>query len=418
LRVVFETIGNIFLNDLSSIKSNFKQKMDSVTMEDIAHGRNSRSPKRKSSDNDENQNLNTLNVENETAVPKKAKTSISLSENATFSTDLSNNAPRTTKSALPRFSSKRVASITPKAKPETAPTREKVAVQSAAKSNPPPTTPAKTVTTATNERGTEKKAQAQQALSIADPVNTIIAQGGPVTPRISANPFLKKVQRELINEVTGHFFNNLHEQYISSLQTEDKIQVALASLKVKNKWDAKEKLKKQEGVLKEFRDVIVHLQDGINQMKNQASNFEVKIQSGLREVYDQLVDNIQIIASLQSNERKLKKEHETLTFENKSLLTRMDSTKSESQQQIRQIEMSLMLQKQEKERFIEKINDLEGQLKKLNKVHDETVEQFRTNSAQVKSYISGSSNNSKFLFLDFNSKTRKKPKSINWKFKD
>lgn len=346
------------------------------TISRMVDGKKSRSPKR-SFENDENLNVNSGFANNgEEVAQKKAKTT-TLNDQAKFNVNATKTATATaTRSALPRFSKT-------KAKPEpvapVAASRSKSPTPAAKPAAVAPTTPGKGLTS-TAERGTDKKPHAIETN------HAISSQPGALTPKISTNPFLKKMQRELINEVSGRYFQNLFEQHITVLGTEDKLQATMNSLKSKTKWD-KDRTKKLENALKEMKDIIVNLQDGINRMKSDSSNFETDIQSKLREVYDQFVDNIQVISSLQSNERKLKKENETLSYENKGLVTRVESLKNESQQQISKIEMSLLLQTKEKERFVEKIQDLESQLTKLNKVHEDTLQQVRANSAQVSYFL-------------------------------
>jgi len=334
---------------------------------------NSATIKRKSSDNDENQNSSNIIEDSMIADKnsiKKPKTTNLRSDNSTIvASDLLNTS---SKSSLPRYNRKMSTSIIPKVvKANTAiVNREKAAV-----STLPPEIVSLGSSNSSAKSPTRSAAVSPKRPNTASKQNALPNQ----TPRISSNPFLKRMQREVLNEINGNFFNNLFETHISTFHLEEKISNILGTLKIKAKWDIKEKAKKQEQVIKELKDLLVNFQDTIGSFKTQATSFEDKLVNSIRDCYDQVVDDIQLLSTSQSNEKKTRKELETIAAEKSLLLQKLEDSKQEYSNQINHLETNSLLATKENERLLEKLQELQCNSSKIKIQYDEMLQEFKIN---------------------------------------
>ncbi len=338
-----------------------------------------KSAKRKSSDNDENFDTVQLGEnEDHSVAPKKVR--INATENCSIP------APKATKSALPRYNNQPTTggagrknpggSLTPKAKAANA-NREKIPAHSANAMVQPIIRPILTEVNSpiVSHGATPRKPQIAER-------NLVVESTISATPRISTNPFLKKFQHDFVNEVTGTQLAKLFDATFSSL--EDRLVNINNSLKTKNnKWDVKDRVKRLEAGIKDLRDIIVNLQDNVRITKDSCVSFETKLANGIRELYDHLVDDVQLVASLQSNERKMRKEIENLQNERKEEASKLALIRTESINQVRSSETKLLLKDKEIERLQEKLRDLEGQFEKLTHAHQENLVELKQSQSKV-----------------------------------
>lgn len=280
------------------------------------------------------------------------------------------------KSSLPRFPRKVSTSIIPKVVKSTTsiPNREK----NSTTLNESNVVPAAVIGIVPN-RTPPRNALSPKRPNTASKQSNAIAQ----TPRISANPFLRKMQREVLNDITGNYFNNLFDSHITNFHLEDKITGIMNTLKIKAKWDIKEKSKKQEQVIKELRDLLVNLQDSVNSFKTQSISFEEKLVNSIRESYDQVVDDIQIISTLQSNEKKLRRDFEMLQNEKSILAQKHEDLKFEHANQIKHLETSSLLNAKENDRLKEKLAELQANFEKSKCHYEETLQDLKINREKV-----------------------------------
>jgi kinesin family protein C1 len=344
---------------------------DVLGSEVSASGR--KSSKRKSFENSENVNTNQL-LEQEQAdekVSKKVKVLQPLVEGTPTVNVLGSSVPAKSgmpvRSALPRFQASRKPSVT------TAPT----------------VTPKKTATIASTTSAATASANREKANirgAIVDPTTpgksleprTVLASvGEPVapvttaTPRISNNPFLRKLQREILSEITGAYLTQMFDNSFGFI--DERVTATMGTLKVKSKWDVKEKMKRLESVIKELKDIVALIQEGVRNAKDSANNFEQKAFNGLRESYDHLVDDAQIIATLRNGEKKLVKDNENLVAEMKELNFKLDSIKSEHTHQLRLAETKALLAEKENEMLKERLVEADRKVEKLRKEQEEIV---------------------------------------------
>lgn len=190
----------------------------------------------------------------------------------------------------------------------------------------------------------------------------------PTTPRISNNPFLKKIQREILSEVTGVYLSSLFDNSFAFI--DERVNSTMGTLKIKTKWDVKEKMRRQEAVVKELKDTITMIQDGIRATKESANIFEQKVFNSIRESYDALVDNAQMISTLKANEKKLTKDQDTLSAEVKTLQARLETAKHDFANKLRDVETTAILKEKENELLRERLVESEGKIHALRQEQD------------------------------------------------
>lgn len=89
---------------------------------------------------------------------------------------------------------------------------------------------------------------------------------------------------------------------------EEKIGLILSHLKVKSKWDLKEKTKKQEAVVKELRDCLITTIAEIRTVRESCLLHEDSTNNILRDCYEELVGASQSVAELRLENQKLSHE--------------------------------------------------------------------------------------------------------------
>lgn len=340
------------------------------------------SAKRKSSDNDENVDSAQLGQEEMGAAAKKVRMN---------TTETSSIPASKLKSGLPRYQAQAQAtaptvgagrknpggSLTPKAKAAIG-NREKSTVSTAVVVAQPIFRPVLTEMSSPVPTTTPRKTQTQERN---------LESAITATPKLSSNVFIKKIQKELVSEVTGVYLSQLVDSNFASY--DERFTAVNNSLKTKasNKWDVKERVKRLEGVIKDLRDIIVNMQDSARIVKESCTTYENKLCDNIRDVYDQLVDNFQTVTSLQSNDRKMRKEIENLQAELKQEASKLVQLKSESINQVRNTETKLLLTEKENERLSEKLRDLEVQFEKLNRAHEENLLELKQSQNKVRSLI-------------------------------
>jgi chromosome segregation ATPase len=112
----------------------------------------------------------------------------------------------------------------------------------------------------------------------------------------------KTVVRTPSSEVVKGFFDTAFSV------TEDKVNSILSNLKVKNKWDYKEKSKKQEVIIKELRESVAVLLAEVRSLRDNCLAHEGEVTMLLRESLDEFQETTLTISGLRVAEDKLRKE--------------------------------------------------------------------------------------------------------------
>jgi hypothetical protein len=206
------------------------------------------------------------------------------------------------------------------------------------------------------------------------------------TPRISGNLFLKKIQKDLVDEVTGTTLVAMVDRTLTGV--DEKLLAIHSSLKAKptQKWDVKEKNKRYDTAVKEFKEVAALTQNAIKSTREACLAFETKICSGVRDAYDHLVDDAQAIAQYLKSEKQLRKDIEGLHGDVRSESSKFAQFKTETFNTIHTMETEKLLKEKEKERLNEKLCELETQLSKLQQTHQEHLNEVKESQNKVSRY--------------------------------
>jgi hypothetical protein len=319
---------------------------------------NRKSSKRKSFENAENVDANIVSaVEDADAkVIKKSKVLAPLNvENA----DPSGPGARL-RSGLPRYQQKpKPPSLTPRSKGNTN-SREKT-------SNVRGAIIIDTTANATPIKGSSSMDRPGSIEKVAATPGALVPP--PTTPRISNNPFIRKLQREILSEVTGVYLSSVFDNSFGFI--DDKVNTSMNTLKVKSKWDVKEKMKRQEAVIKELRDIVTLIQDGIKHVKDSCFQFEQKMFNSFRETYDHLVDSAQTLASARFNEKKFLKDNENLLNEVKLLTAKVEQSKTEFINKLKNMETKMLLTDKENELLKERLQEADQRYQEIKRDFEE-----------------------------------------------
>lgn len=209
---------------------------------------------------------------------------------------------KTTTSALPRFSAASVKKISIGAPPASAaaPLQEKkrlVTEQSTAE---------RAATTPHRAASTKSKTPAKKdVLTICDDKAMNLSS--------SCNSLIKRLKKSISNSPSPEV---IRQQFDTGFTIhEDRVATIMLHLKVKNKWDYKEKSKKQDAVIKELRDCITATFGEIKAVREQCLLHENHTNNLIRDSYEELLEVSQTLnllqsTSLQSQQELLKAQEE------------------------------------------------------------------------------------------------------------
>lgn len=126
------------------------------------------------------------------------------------------------------------------------------------------------------------------------------------TPNSNANTLLRRLKKSLQRNPTGDVIETFFANPFSI--NDDKIATIMANLKVKSKWDYKEKSKKQDAVIKELKDCIQTMFNEVKALRDNCLGQEAFTAALLRDSYEEFLENSQNMNALKSNETKQRKE--------------------------------------------------------------------------------------------------------------
>jgi hypothetical protein len=147
----------------------------------------------------------------------------------------------------------------------------------------------------------------------------------PKTPttssKLSVVTRLQKLQASQSEKLREYFDN-------AFTATDEKIVQICSNLKVKSKWDIKEKCKKQEFVIKELRESLMLTLKESTSLKSKCCEFENSLTSVLKDAQNELDNHASILATSKATETRLKKDllknNEETRVLKESLLTLKD----------------------------------------------------------------------------------------------
>ena len=171
-----------------------------------------------------------------------------------------------------------------------------------------------------------------------------------------SNALIRRLRKNVVKtpstEIVRGFFDT------AFTVTEDKVNNILSNLKVKSKWDYKEKSKKQEVVIKELRESVATLLAEAKDLRENCLAHEGHVNLLLRDSLDEFQETSQTISSLRIAEDKLKKElaryKDELSFTTSSMM-KIKTDHSPLKKKVRDFE--------------EKINELRTELANEQALH-------------------------------------------------
>ena len=195
---------------------------------------------------------------------------------------LRSNQQGSTRSALPRFNGSRKATTPSYLKKKSDPTK------SAERQTPSrSTTPAKSVA-----RNTPAKAVVRQDLSL----DIVPARGVSTT----TNALLKSLKEHISSG------EKIREYFDGNFTTNaEQVSGIVAHARVKNKWDYKEKSKKQDTVIRELRENLLKIISDAKSVRENCLSHDSKTLTLLRDSYDEIEESSRTINNLRAEHSKL-----------------------------------------------------------------------------------------------------------------
>lgn len=199
----------------------------------------------------------------------------------------------------------------------------------------------------------------------------------PKTPTTSSKlnvvTRLQKLQASTSDKLRDYFDN-------AFTTTDEKITEICSNLKVKSKWDIKEKCKKQELVIKELKDSLVLTLKESSTLKSKCCEFENSLTSVLKDAQYELDNNASILATSKATETRLKKDllknnEETRILKETLLTLKNDALEASEMKQKLEIQEKLRIEANKQ------VENLETNLCKTQEESTKLIESIR-NDAQ------------------------------------
>ncbi len=213
---------------------------------------------------------------------------------------------------------------------------------------------------------TEQNTAERRALSATTPSKSMSSVASSridatMTPCSMNNALIKRLQK-VSSQVSAS--DRLRTYFDNAFSfNDDTLSGILTNLKVKSKWDVKEKAKKQENAIKELKDGFVTTFSETKTLREYCLNYETENNSLMKELNIELQEAIQTLLNVRSTESKYTK----LAEENQSLKESLNQIKKDYDPLKGKCkELSAKLGTEEKTRI-----DSESALVKLEKEYSE-----------------------------------------------
>ena len=250
--------------------------------------------------NDENASANVLNQTN----PKRLRFREALTSNMPMPVHTIKNT--VTSSLLPRrfntsskssMSSINTTSLTGGKTPTSQPQSLKI--------NTPAASEKKRINTTTEINSAERERTPLKVINYNECASPL-TPGSTIGFSSISNGLLRRLKKTVTRTASAEVIRNYFD--CAFTVTEDKVNNILQNLKVKSKWDYKEKSKKQEVVIKELKDTVSTLLVEAKDLRDHCLTHESQVNALLRDSYDEFQESVQVINTFKTNENKLKKD--------------------------------------------------------------------------------------------------------------
>jgi hypothetical protein len=125
-------------------------------------------------------------------------------------------------------------------------------------------------------------------------------------PSSTCNALIKRLKKAISNSPSPEVIRGQFDTGFSI--NEERVAGIFAHLKVKNKWDYKEKAKKQEAVIKELRDCLVTTFGEIKTVREQCLLHESHVNNLIRDSYEEFLEVSQNLNTLHAASLKAQNE--------------------------------------------------------------------------------------------------------------
>lgn len=230
--------------------------------------------------------------------------------------------------------------------------------------------------------------------------NTILSSTTPVksgltsaaTPGTAPRSATSRRRKSLLRLSTGGKIKGFFDRV--NIVDESKInEMIIPKLRTKNKWDYKDKSKKQVEVISDLKSTIMSTIEEFKTVKDNCIVAEKSLEEKNRELRQQLQDEIQVSAELRRSEASLKKEYIRISNEFNSTVTQLQSIQQElgplksslkaSEEMCRQLEVQYAEEKASRLRADDMCAKQQEELQLLRSANEKNNEQQRVQFEQV-----------------------------------
>lgn len=211
------------------------------------------------------------------------------------------------------------------------------------------------------------------------------------TPSSNTNALLKRLKKSVVHTPAGEV---IRKQFDTSFSiTEERITVILAHMKVKSKWDLKEKLKKYEAVVRELRDCMNITFTEIKTVREQCLIHESHNNNLLRDCYEEFLEMTQSNTILRTENFKIQQEMSKILDETRNTASVMIKYKTEqsplrnrakeSEQRLVEIQTQLTLEQNKSIQLAADLQKVEKELSELKIKSESSISSQKEDFEQV-----------------------------------
>jgi hypothetical protein len=165
----------------------------------------------------------------------------------------------------------------------------------------------------------------------------------------------------------------------------DKLSSIANGMKAKSKWDTKEKLKRQENAIKEFKEMIGSINEDLQAIIETTGEVDKKIVSVVTRTIQQHCEDTVTISALREKEEELQRVKEAIAGERGSFKTSLLQLQIQYDEKIHKLESSQMSQSKELASREKELGQLTTQLSTLKQEYDMAMKESSATAEQVKS---------------------------------
>lgn len=216
-----------------------------------------------------------------------------------------------------------------------------------------------------------------------------------IGPSSSCNAVIKRLKKAMTNTPTPEIIRNQFDTGFSI--HEDRVATILSHLKVKSKWDFKEKAKKQEAVIKELRDCLSITFGEIKAVREQCLMHESHIINLIRDSYEEFVEvshNLNLLQSTaNSSQTELIKAREELRNASSTVMkfktdqSPLRNRNKEYETLIQELQTALLLEQTQGDQSRNELCKVQTELSELKAKSESAIAQLKEEYEQVRTLL-------------------------------